>query len=117
MMPGKSPKRSEFKVTYAVHAALRHAIKTRLFAKDSGAKKAAEKQLKLMESEGSIYGRQCRMVRLMIKGATIGQLCKNLDCSRRSVFRYFLDLELAGIDITLDGHTYRAKKGLLALVG
>lgn len=109
-------KRSDFKETYAVHAAVRAALRSGLYAKDPAAKKAAEKLVKYLEGEKSIYGRQCRMIRLMQKGATIGQLRKGLRCSRRTVFRYFLDLETADIDITLTGTTYSVSKGLLSLV-
>ncbi len=109
-------KRSDFKETYAVHAALRAGLRSKLFGHDAGANKAAEKLLKHLQSDKSIYGRQCKMIRLMQKGATIGQLRKGLNCSRRTVFRYFLDLEQAGVDITLDGATYSVAKGLLKLV-
>ncbi len=107
---------SDFKETYAVHAALRAALKSKLFTKDAGAQKAAEKLLKHLESDKSIYGRQCKMLRLMEKSATIAQLRKGLGSSRRTVFRYFLDLEEAGIDIKLDGSTYSVAKGMMKLL-
>ena len=107
---------SDFKETYAVHAALRAGCKSKLFAKDDAARKAADKLLKHLESEKSIYGRQCKMIRLMEKGATIAQLRKGLGSSRRTVFRYFLDLEEAGIDIKLEGSTYRVAKGTMNLI-
>ena len=115
-MAAQMLKRSDFKETYAIHAALRNGLKTNLFAKDPAAKKAAERQLKHMESDKSIYGRQCKMLKLMIKGATIAQLRKGLTCSRRTVFRYFNDLEKAGIEISLDESGYRVSKEHLKLV-
>jgi CRP-like cAMP-binding protein len=108
--------RSDFKETYAVHAALRSGLKSKLFVKDASAKKAAERLLKTLESEKTIYGRQCKMIRLMQKGATIAELQKGLNCSRRTVFRYFLDLENADINIRLEGAKYFVDKGLLQLV-
>ena len=109
-------RRSDFKETYAVHATLRHGLKSKLFAKDANARKSAERLLKHLEGDKSIYGRQCRMIRLMAKGATIAQLRKGLGCSRRTVFRYLVDLEQADINITLKGNTYTVGKGLLELV-
>ncbi len=110
-------RKADFKETYAVHSALRAGLKSKLFSSDAGAKKAAEKMLKHLESEKSIYGRQCRMIRMMEKGASISQLRKGLSSSRRTIFRYFLDLEEAGIDIKLEGLSYRVDKGHLKLVG
>jgi hypothetical protein len=115
-MAKQALKRSDFKETYAVHAALRHATKSKLFANDATSRRAAEKLLKYLESDRSIYGRQCRMIRMMEKGATITQLRKGLNCSRRTVFRYFLDLESADVDITLDGANYSVGKGMLSLI-
>ncbi len=112
----QSLKRSDFTETYAVHAGLRSAMKAKLFAKEPATLRAAEKLLKYLESEKSIYGRQCKMIRLMQKGATIGQLRKGLNCSRRTVFRYFLELENADVDIELKGSKYHVAKGLLSLV-
>jgi len=115
-MEAQTLKRSDFKETYAVHAALRNGLKTNLFARDPAAKKAAERLLKHMESEKSIYGRQCKMVKLMITGASIAQLRKGLVCSRRTVFRYFNDLEKAGVEILLDEKGYGVSKEHLKLV-
>lgn len=115
-MAAQALTRSEFKETYAVHAALRAALKSKLYAKDATVQKAAEKLLKYLEGDKSIYGRQCAMIRLMQKGATIAQLKKGLNSSRRTIFRYFLDLEQAGVDITLEGATYNVNPGLLSLV-
>ncbi len=115
-MAEQTLKRSDFKATYAVHAALRYGLKSKLFGSDASARKAAEKLLKDLESDRSIYGRQCKMLRLMQQGATITQLRKGLGCSRRTVFRYFLDLEQADVGIELDGTAYRVEKGLLKLI-
>ncbi len=115
-MAAEALRRSDFREMYAVHAAVRAAIKSKLYAKDAAAKKAAENLLKHLDGEKSMYGRQCRMIRLMQKGATISQLRSGLKCSRRTVFRYFLDLEKADVDITLDGTSYKVSQGLLNLV-
>jgi hypothetical protein len=115
-MASQALNRSDFDETYAVHAALRHALKSSLFGKDPAAKRAAQNALKKFESDKTIYGRQCKMIRLMKNGATVDELRKGLKSSRRTIFRYFIDLENAGIDLKLDGLTYRVSRGLLRLV-
>ncbi len=112
----QSLKRSDFTETYAVHAGLRAAMKSKLFVGDSETTKAAEKLLRYLESEKSIYGRQCKMIKLMQKGGTITQLRAGLNCSRRTIFRYFLELEAANVDIELKGAKYHVSSGLLKLV-
>ncbi len=116
VMAKQALKRSDFNETYSVHSSVKHALKSKLFSKDVQARRAAEKLLKYLESDRSIYGRQCQMIRMMEKGATIAQLRKGLNCSRRTVFRYFLDLESADVDITLEGEHYSVAKGLLSLI-
>lgn len=107
---------SDFRESYAVHAALKAANRGKLYARDASAKKAANRLLSFLESERSIYGRHARMVRLMGNGATIPQLCRALRCSRRTIFRYLLDLEKAGVEVSLADGVYRVPKGLLQLV-
>ncbi|NOS99208.1 MAG: helix-turn-helix domain-containing protein [Phycisphaerales bacterium] len=107
---------SDFRESYAVHAALRAANRSKLYAKDAAAQKAANRLLKFLESDGSIYGRHSRMVRLMGDGANIAQLCRALRCSRRTVFRYLLDLEKAGVEVSLVDGVYNVPTGLLRLV-
>lgn len=109
-------RRSDFKETYAVHAALRYSLKKKLFASDASARRSAEKLLRYLEGDRSMYGRQCKMLRLMARGATIAQLRKGLNCSRRTIFRYLVDLEKADIDITLEGGVYTVDRALLRLV-
>ncbi len=115
-MPTNTLRGSDFKETYAVHAALRHGLKSRIFGKDATAKRSAERLLKYLESDKSIYGRQCKMIRLLKKSADVGQLRRGLRCSRRTVFRYLLDLEKAGIEIRLEEGHYTAAGSLLSLV-
>jgi Helix-turn-helix domain of resolvase len=117
IMAKQTLQRADFKETYAVHAALRSGLKGKLFSKDLAAQKAAKRLLGYLESDKSIYGRQCKMIKLMQKGATIAQLRKGLKCSRRTVFRYFHDLDDAGIEVALDGTVYSVSKGLLKLIG
>lgn len=108
--------RADFTETYAVHAALKHALARKLFSGDTHAQKVAAALVKSLESDRSIYGRQLKMVSLMTKGATIQQMVKQLRCSRRTLFRYLNHLESAGIEVTLEGHKYLVPKGMLRLV-
>jgi hypothetical protein len=108
--------RSDFAETFAVHAALKHALSRKLFASDPRTQKAAVGLAKSLESDRSIYGRQLKMIGLMAKGATIQQMVKSLRCSRRTIFRYLNHLVAAGIDITLEDGRYRVAKDMLRLV-
>ena len=108
--------RSDFSETFAVHAALKHALSRKLFVGDARTQKAAATLVKSLEGDRSIYGRQLKMIGLMGKGASIQQMGKSLRCSRRTVFRYLNHLENAGIGVTLEGGKYRVPKSLLKLV-
>lgn len=108
--------KSDFTETFAVHAALRQALKGNIFGKDPKVRGAAQKLVRSLESERSIYGRQLKMIQLMQKGATIEKMRRQLRCSRRTLFRYLNHLEAAGIDITLEGRRYTVAAGLLKLL-
>ena len=98
---------SDFTETFAVHMAIKSALKVR---------KAAEKLCQELEGEHSIYGRQLKMIRLMEKGASLPELGRKLHCSRRTVFRYLNHLEDAGISIELVGTAYRVDKGVVRML-
>jgi biotin operon repressor len=108
--------RSDFAETFAVHAALKHALARKLYAGDNRTHGAALALVKALESDRSIYGRQLKMIALMTKGASIQQIVKSLRCSRRTVFRYLHHLEAAGVAVTLESGHYKAPAGLLKLV-
>jgi biotin operon repressor len=108
--------KSDFTETLAVHAALQQALRGGLLKREPKVLAAAQKLVRSLESERSIYGRQLRMIRLMQKGATIEQMGRQLRCSRRTLFRYLNHLESAGIDIQLDGRQYTVSKSLLKLL-
>jgi len=105
--------RSDFTATFAVHAALRLALKQKLFAKDARLRKTAARLVADLESDRTIYGRQLRMLSLMQAGASIDRMRRKLRCSRRTVFRYLNHLEAAGVKITLEGQEYRVSSKLL----
>jgi len=105
-MPTNMKNRSDFTETLAVHAALRLAVKQKLFAKDERVRKSADKLLSALESERTTYGRQLKMLSLMQNGASIETMRRKLRCSRRTIFRYLNHLEAAGVEITLQGQKY-----------
>ncbi len=115
-MPGPEWQRSDFLETYAVHAALKSAIKSGLYRNNRNTEKAATRLFTRLAGSSSIYGRQQKMIRLMRKGATIARLCKGLKCSRRTVFRYFHDLADAGIEVELDETRYFVAKDATRLI-
>jgi biotin operon repressor len=96
-----------------VHAALKLAIKQKLFAKDETVRKGAEKLLAAFESERTTYGRQLRMLTLMKDGASIETMQRKLRCSRRTIFRYLNHLEEAGVEVSLEGQLYRVSSSLV----
>ena len=108
--------RSDFAETFAIHVALKAALKSKQYDKNSAIKKAAETLCKDLQSERSIYGRQLTMIGLMEKGATIGELGRKLRSSRRTMFRYLNQLEDAGISLKLEGRKYHIDKSVARML-
>ena len=79
-------------------------------------RKSAAKLCQELESERSIYGRQLKMIGLMERGVTLGEIGRKLRCSRRTVFRYLNHLEDTGITIKLEGLKYRIDKSLVRML-
>ena len=108
--------RSDFTETFAIHVALKSAMKGKAYEKNAAVKKAAEKLCKDLAGERSIYGRQLKMINLMERGATLAEIGRKLRCSRRTVFRYLNHLEDAGIAIKLQGTKYHVDKGVARML-
>ena len=104
--------RSDFTETFAIHTALRSALRSKQYDKNPAVKKVAQKLCKDLESEKSIYGRQLKMISLMEHGASIDELGRRLRCSRRTAFRYLNHLEDAGVAVKLEDGKYRVDKGV-----
>ena len=115
-MAGQLSGRSDFTQTLAIHVALKTALKAKRYDKNLAAKKAAETMCKDLESERSIYGRQLKMINLMEKGVSIGELGRKLHCSRRTAFRYLNHLEDAEVAITLQKGKYRVEKNVTKMI-
>ena len=108
--------RSGFTETFAIHVALKAALKSRQYEKNAAVKRAAIRLCKELEGEKSIYGRQLKMISMMEKGASIAELGRKLCCSRRTAFRYLNYLEAAGIPVTLEGGKYRIDKSVARML-
>lgn len=108
--------RSDFTETFAIHIALKAALKSRQYDKHAAVRRSAEKLGQELQSERSIYGRQLKMIGLMEKGATLADIGRKLRCSRRTVFRYLNHLEDAGIAIKLQGNKYHVEKAVARMV-
>lgn len=104
--------KSDFTETFAIHVALKSALRSRQYEKNSAVRKAAERLATELQGERSIYGRQIRMIGLMERGVSLAELGRKLRCSRRTVFRYLNHLEDAGISISLDNNKYRVDKNV-----
>ena len=114
-MAGQMSDRSDFTENVAIHVALKSALKSKRYNNPAVRKSAAKLCLEL-ESERSIYGRQLKMIGLMERGVTLGEIGRKLHCSRRTVFRYLNHLEDTGITIKLEGLKYRIDKSLLKML-
>jgi hypothetical protein len=79
------------------------------FGKNAKLKTTAETLIRSMKSKKSFSGRQQQLRALLKKGATIGDMIKAINCSRRTVFRYLNDFEDAGLAIVLTDGKYRLK--------
>ena len=108
--------RSDFTETFAIHVALRGALKSKQYNKNAAVKRAAEKLFAELESERSIFGRQLKMVKLMERGSSLAEMGRKLRCSRRTVFRYLNHLEDAGISIKLQGSKYKVDKSVTRML-
>lgn len=115
-MAGQLSAKSDFTETFAIHVALKHALKSKRYEGTPEVRKAAEALCKDLEGEKSIYGRQLKMITAMEGGATIAELGRKLRSSRRTIFRYLNHLEDAGVSITLHDGKYRIEKSIAKML-
>jgi len=79
------------------------------FAGNDHQKKTAIALLKEMRSARSVSGRHQQLTALLRKGASVEDMIKATNASRRTVFRYLNHLEEAGLDLVLADGKYRLK--------
>jgi len=115
-MAGQLTARSEFAETLAIYLGLKTALKSNRYGKHAAVRSAAERVLKDLSSEKSVFGQQLKMISLLEKGTTIDDLSKRVRCSRRTVFRYLNSLEEAGVGITLESGVYQVDKNVARML-
>jgi biotin operon repressor len=108
--------RSDFTQTFAIHVALKQALRSKQYDKNAAVRSAADRLCSELQGERSIYGRQLKMITLMEKGVSLAELGRKLHCSRRTVFRYLNHLEDAGISIKLDRNKYYVDKSVARML-
>ena len=100
---------TSFLETQTILAALEFALANGGFGSSGSQKKTAQRLVKSMKSTESVSGRHQQILQMLRKGATIGQMIKATEASRRTIFRYLNHFEEAGMDIELVDGNYRLK--------
>lgn len=90
--------------------ALEFALARGGFGSNSKQKRTAQSLVKEMKSNKSLSGRHEQLAGMLERGATIAQMMKATNSSRRTVFRYLNHFEDAGVDIALEDGRYRLKR-------
>ncbi len=89
--------------------ALEFALARGGFGTNGKQKKTAQSLIRNMRSNQSLSGRHEQLATLLRKGATVNQMMKATDASRRTIFRYLNHFEEAGMAIVLDDGKYTLK--------
>ena len=96
-----------FSQTQAILKALEFTVSKGGFGSNAKLKKTAQTLMKSMKSNESLSGRHEKLIALLRKGATIGDMIRATASSRRTIFRYLNHFEDAGLDIKLVEGKYR----------
>jgi len=89
--------------------ALEFAMSKGGFGTNAQQKKAAMSLIKDMKSNASLSGRHQQLTAMLRKGASIAEMMKVADASRRTIFRYLNHFEDAGLDISIADGKYKLK--------
>jgi len=95
--------------TETIVRALEFALSKGGFGANGKQKKTAQTLIKNMKSNDSVSGRHQQLAAMLKKGATIEQMMKAANASRRTVFRYLNHFEESGVNIEIDGGKYHMK--------
>ena len=101
---------SDFSESFAIHLALKHALKSKKLDKLPAVRKAANGICKNLTGDRSVYTRQLRMISMMEKGATMTEMYRKLKCSRRTLYRYLNEFEAVGLSLELENKKYSIPK-------
>jgi len=102
-------RKTSFLETKTILHALEFSLSKGGFHNHPKMKKTAAGLVRDMKSSHSISGRHQHLMTMLKKGATLAQMIRSSNCSRRTIFRYLNHLEEAGIDIVLTDGTYMLK--------
>lgn len=102
-------KKTNFIQSQTVMKSLEFALSKGGFGTDEDQKKTAQALLKEMRSARSLSGRQQQLTAMLKKGASVEEMIKATNSSRRTIFRYLNHLEEAGLDFELVDGQYRLK--------
>ncbi len=100
---------TSFLETQTVLTALDFALENGGFGSNTSQKRTAQRLLKKMRSNSSVSGRHQQIMQMLKKGASIDQMIKATNSSRRTIFRYLNHFEEAGLNIELLDGKYRLK--------
>ena len=100
---------TSFIQTQTILRALEFAVAKGGFGDNAKQKKSAQGLIQQMKSNRSVSGRHQQLVSMLTKGATIEQIMKATNTSRRTVFRYLNHFEDAGVEIQLTDGKYKLK--------
>lgn len=102
-------KNTSFLQSQTMVQALEFALAKGGFGNNEHQRKAAQALLKDLKSARSVSGRHQQLTTQLKKGASVDEMIKATNSSRRTVFRYLNHLEEAGIDLVLADGKYTLK--------
>jgi len=89
--------------------ALEFAMSKGGFGTNARQKKTALALIKDMKSNESVSGRHQQLSAMLRKGASIAEMMKATNSSRRTIFRYLNHFEDAGVNISITDGKYKLK--------
>lgn len=101
---------SSYLHSQTVLRALEFALARGGFGGNARQKRTAQTLVKEMKSNQSLSGRHDQLASLLERGATVDQMMKATNASRRTIFRYLNHFEEAGMGIVLDDGKYTLGK-------
>ena len=100
---------SSYLQTQTILRGLEFALAKGAFADNQGLMRTAAALIKEMKGNKSLGGRHQLLRSILKKGATVEEMVKATESSRRTIFRYLNNFEEAGINIQLEAGKYRLK--------
>ena len=95
--------------TQTILRALEFATSKGGFGTNTHQRKTALALIKDMKSNESVSGRHQQLSAMLRRGASIAEMMKAADASRRTIFRYLNHFEDAGLNISITDGKYKLK--------